>query len=323
MNYTLETAIYAILIAFFVNIIISPKFIKFLTKVKFGQYVRDDGPESHLKKAGTPTMGGLIIGVSLLVGSLPFLKGNMDGIVVVLLIFAFGAMGFMDDYAKIAKKQSLGLTAIQKIVIQLAITILFLIYIIKSGIGMEVYIPFVGKYYELSPVIYIPLFFIGVLGTVNGVNLTDGLDGLVSGVTVIVAMFFGVIAWVLGNGTVPVAGAVIGALMGFLLFNSYPAKVFMGDTGSMGLGGFVVGMAFILKLPLFIIIVGVVYLMECLSVIIQVASYKLRNGKRVFKMAPIHHHFELCGWSETKVVALFYIITAIACLVGFLAYRIV
>lgn len=323
MNYTLETAIYAILIAFFVNIIISPKFIKFLTKVKFGQYVRDDGPESHLKKAGTPTMGGLIIGVSLLVGSLPFLKGNMDGIVVVLLILAFGAMGFMDDYAKIAKKQSLGLTAIQKIVIQLAITVLFLIYIIKSGIGMEVYIPFVGKYYELSPVIYIPLFFIGVLGTVNGVNLTDGLDGLVSGVTVIVAMFFGVIAWVLGNGTVPVAGAVIGALMGFLLFNSYPAKVFMGDTGSMGLGGFVVGMAFILKLPLFIIIVGVVYLMECLSVIIQVASYKLRNGKRVFKMAPIHHHFELCGWSETKVVALFYIITAIACLVGFLAYRIV
>jgi len=318
--YTLETAIYAILIAFFANIIISPRFIKFLTKLKFGQYVRDDGPESHLKKAGTPTMGGLIIGVSILIGSLPFLKGNTDGWAVIFLIAAFGAMGFTDDYEKIAKKQSLGLTAIQKIIIQIAITVLFLMYIIKSGIGMEIYIPFVGEYIELSPVIYIPFFVIGVLGTVNGVNLTDGLDGLVSGVTVIVAVFFGIIAWTLGSGTCPVAGAVIGALMGFLLFNSYPAKVFMGDTGSMGLGGFVVGMAFILKMPLFILIVGVVYLMECLSVMIQVASYKLRNGKRVFKMAPIHHHFELCGWSETKVVALFYIITAMACLIGFLAY---
>jgi phospho-N-acetylmuramoyl-pentapeptide-transferase len=207
----------------------------------------------------------------------------------------------------------------QKIISQLIITGLFGLYIIKcTNIGTDVIIPFGNGFSVDLGILYIPLLIFTVIGTVNSVNLTDGLDGLASGVTVIVAVFFCLVAWAVGSGTLPIAGAAIGSLMGFLLFNSYPAKVFMGDTGSLALGGFISAMALLLKMPIFILIVGVIYVIEALSVIIQVISFKLTN-KRVFKMAPIHHHFELSGWSETKVVSLFYILTAIACLVGFLA----
>lgn len=321
MVYPIDTAIYAILIAFFANIIISPFMIPFLTKLKIGQYERDDGVKSHLKKAGTPTMGGLIILVSMTISSLVFIKGNLDGFVVLLVTLGFGIVGFCDDYIKVVKKRSLGLRPMQKIIAQLLITGLFAVYILNfSNIGIEIYIPFGnGATIDLGP-LYTPFLIFVIIGTVNSVNLTDGLDGLASGVTVIVSVFFCIAAWVVGNGTLPIAGAAIGSLMGFLLFNSYPARIFMGDTGSLALGGFISAIAFILKMPIFLALVGIIYVIEALSDIIQVVYFK-RTGKRVFKMAPIHHHFELSGWSETKIVTLFYIVTAIFCLIGYLASK--
>lgn len=323
MNYTLEAAIYAILISFFINIIISPFLIPVLTKLKIGQYERGEGEgvPSHIKKAGTPTMGGIIILISMLVSSVFFIKGNRDGLAVLLVTLGFGIIGFCDDYIKVVKKRSLGLKPMQKIVSQFLITGIFAIYILNfTDIGSDVLIPFTnGLTFDLQ-VLYIPFLIFVTIGTVNSVNLTDGLDGLASGVTVIVSVFFCIAAWVKGSGTLPVAGAAIGSLMGFLLFNSYPARIFMGDTGSLALGGFIAAIAFILKMPIFIAIVGFIYVMEALSDIIQVAYFK-RTGKRFFKMAPIHHHFELSGWSETKIVTLFYILTAIFCLIGFLSTK--
>lgn len=321
MVYSLETAIYAILIAFFVNIIISPLMIPILRKLKIGQYEREDGVQSHLKKAGTPTMGGLIILISMVISSIVFIKGNMNGLAVLLATLGFGLVGFCDDYIKVVKKRSLGLKPMQKIVAQFFITALFGLYILNfTDIGTNILIPFTnGMSIDLG-VLYLPFLILVIIATVNSVNLTDGLDGLASGVTVIVSVFFCISAWAVGSGTLPIAGAAIGSLMGFLLFNSYPAKVIMGDTGSLALGGFVTTIAFILKMPIFIALVGIIYVAEALSVIIQVSYFK-RTGKRFFKMAPIHHHFELSGWTETKIVTLFYIITAIVCLIGFLGTK--
>lgn len=321
MSYSLETAIYAVFISFVINIVISPRIIPFLSKLKFGQYVRQDGPQSHLKKTGTPTMGGLIILGSMGISSLAYVKGNRDGLAVLLVTIGFGLIGFWDDYIKVIKKRSLGLKPVQKIIAQLIVTVIFGLYIETStNISSDIILPFTnGMSIDLG-VAYIPFLIFTMLATVNSVNLTDGLDGLASGVTVIVTVFFCIIAWTVGSGTLPITGAAIGSLMGFLLFNSYPAKVFMGDTGSLALGGFIASISFLLKMPVFIIIVGIVYVLEALSVIIQVISFRLTN-KRVFRMAPIHHHFELIGWSETKIVSLFYIVTAIACLVGFLAAK--
>lgn len=317
---TLELAIYAAMISFAAGVLICPALIPLLRRLKFGQTERDDGPRSHLKKTGTPTMGGLGILASFLIGSLFFLKDNPEGIAILLVTLGFGSIGFFDDYIKVVKKRSLGLRAYQKIILQLLMCGLFALYLHKTGIGTSVFVPFTdGVEIDLG-IIYIPLLFIAVLGTVNGVNLTDGLDGLASGVTLLVSVFFTVIAWAAGSGTAPVAGAVAGSLLAFLLFNAYPARVFMGDTGSLALGGFVAAMAFILKMPLFIPIVGFIYLAEALSVMIQVGYFK-KTGRRIFKMAPIHHHFELSGWSETKVVATFYIITAMLCLMGFLGSK--
>ncbi len=321
MNYSLETAIYAILIAFFANIIISPAMIPFLTKLKVGQYQRDDGPQTHLKKMGTPTMGGLIILISMVIASLAFIKSNTDGLAVLLVTIGFGIVGFCDDYIKVVKKRSLGLKPMQKIIAQLVITSLFGLYILNgTDIGTDILIPFTNNKSINIGILYIPFVFFTIISTVNSVNLTDGLDGLASGVTVIVSVFFCIVAWVTGSSTLPIAGAAIGSLMGFLLFNSYPARIFMGDTGSLALGGFISAISIILKMPMFILIVGIIYVLEALSVVIQVTYFK-RTGKRIFKMAPIHHHFELSNWSETKIVTLFYTITAIACLVGFLAAK--
>lgn len=322
MEFSLYSAIYAILIAFLVNIILSPIIIPFLTKLKFGQNVRSDGPKSHLVKTGTPTMGGIIILISLIISSVFFLNKNYDAIVVLLVTIGYGIVGFIDDYIKVVKKRSLGLKAYQKIIGQLIITILFLIYIYKySNIGTDIYIPFTnGKTIDLG-ILFIPFFFVTMVATVNGVNLTDGLDGLASGVTVLVVSFFLFNAWIFKSGLLPISGAAVGSLLGFLLFNTHPAKVFMGDTGSLALGGFVASVAILLKMPIFIILVGIVYVLESISVIIQVVYFKLTNGKRFFKMAPLHHHFEQLGYKEVKVVAIFYIVTAIACLIGFLATR--
>ena len=224
------------------------------------------------------------------------------------------------------KKRSLGLRAYQKLLLQLIVTGLFCSYIMKSGIGTAIYIPFTdGKMIDLQ-LIFIPFLFVAVLGTVNGVNLTDGLDGLAGGVTLLVAAFFMIVAWAAGSTIAPVCGAIVGGLMAFLIFNSYPAKVFMGDTGSLALGGFVASAAFILKMPIFIVIVGFIYLWESISVMLQVGWFKLTKrkygeGRRLFKMAPFHHHLEKCGWKETKVVTLFYVATALLCLIGFLGCK--
>lgn len=322
MEYNLVNAVYAILIAFVINIALCPIIIPYLRRLKFGQNVRDDGPKSHLVKSGTPTMGGVMILLSFLVASLLFIKGNKDGAMVLFMTMGYGLIGFLDDYIKVVKKRSLGLRAYQKIILQVIVTGIFAYYILRcTNIGTEVYLPFMNGATWNVGVLYIPFLFIVMVGTVNSVNLTDGLDGLASGVTVLVSVFFMFVAWALGSGVTPICGAAVGSLMGFLLFNSHPAKVFMGDTGSLALGGFIASVALLLRMPLVLVIVGLVYVCESLSVIIQVGYFKLTHGKRIFKMAPLHHHFELSGYSETKVVTLFYITTAILCLVGFLATK--
>lgn len=318
--YTTDNIIYALLLAFAVNVILCPLIIPMLRRLKFGQNVRDDGPQSHLIKSGTPTMGGVMIVLAFAAATLPFIfNGNHNAKAVLLITVGYGIVGFIDDYIKVVKKRSLGLRAWQKIVFQLVVTAGFAYYIYNyTDLGTGIIVPFIGKEINLGA-LYIPFLFFVMVGTVNSVNLTDGLDGLASGVTALVATFFMVVSFAGNSGLSPVCGAAVGALLGFLLFNSYPAKVFMGDTGSLALGGFVASTAVLLKMPLMLLIVGLIYVCESISVILQVGYFKLTHGKRIFKMAPIHHHFEQCGLKETKVVALFYIVTAIMCLIGYLA----
>ena len=311
--------ILAVIIAFVISAILCPIVIPFLHKLKFGQQVRDDGPQAHLKKQGTPTMGGLVILSSIIITSLLYLKDYPKIIPVLFVTAGFGVIGFLDDYIKIVMKRSEGLNPGQKLAGQIIITGLFAYYIITSDeIGTQMLIPFTGQYLVMPVWLFVPALFFIVLGTDNGVNFTDGLDGLCTSVTILVATFFTIVAIGENSGISPITGAVVGSLLGFLLFNVYPARVFMGDTGSLALGGFVASSAFMMQMPLFIAVVGLIYLVEVLSVIIQVTYFKKTGGKRIFKMAPIHHHFELCGWSETRVVAVFSIITAILCLVAYL-----
>ncbi len=311
--------ILAVIIAFVISAILCPIVIPFLHKLKFGQQVRDDGPQAHLKKQGTPTMGGLVILSSIIITSLLYLKDYPKIIPVLFVTAGFGVIGFLDDYIKIVMKRSEGLNPGQKLIGQIIITGIFAYYIITSDeIGTGMLIPFTGKVLEMPVWLFVPALFFIVLGTDNGVNFTDGLDGLCTSVTILVATFFTIVAIGENSGISPITGAVVGSLLGFLLFNVYPARVFMGDTGSLALGGFVASSAFMMQMPLFIAVVGLIYLVEVLSVIIQVTYFKKSGGKRIFKMAPIHHHFELCGWSETRVVAVFSIITAILCLVAYL-----
>lgn len=306
-----------ILIAFIISVALSPIVIPFLHKLKFGQTVREDGPKSHLKKSGTPTMGGLIILASIVITSLIYFKEFPEIAPVLFVTLGFGLIGFIDDYIKVVLKRSLGLRAWQKFALQFLVTGIFLYYIYDyTDLGTSVIFPFLGKEVEMG-FMYYPLIVFMILGTVNGANFTDGLDGLASSVTVLIATFFSVVAIGLGSGLSVISCATVGALLGFLVFNVYPAKVFMGDTGSLALGGFVASIACMLKLPLFIILVAFIYLFEVISVILQVSYFK-KTGKRIFKMAPIHHHFELCGWPETKVVAIFSIVTAILSVVALL-----
>ena len=315
--------ILAVIIAFAISAALCPIVIPFLHKLKFGQQVRDDGPQAHLKKKGTPTMGGIAFLISVIITSLFYIKDYPKIVPILFMTVGFGVIGFLDDYIKIIKKNSDGLKPKQKLLGQFVITGIFAYYLMTSGeVGTAMLIPFTGGvengfYLELGW-LFIPALFFIVLGTDNGVNFTDGLDGLCTSVTILVATFFTVVAIGENAGISPITGAVVGSLLGFLLFNVYPAKVFMGDTGSLALGGFVASSAFMMQMPLFIAIVGIIYLVEVLSVIIQVTYFKKTGGKRIFKMAPIHHHFELCGWSETRVVAVFSIVTAILCLVAYL-----
>ena len=309
-----------VLISFAISLILGPVVIPFLRKLKMGQTEREEGVKEHLKKAGTPTMGGVIILLSILITSLFYIRSNPQIIPVLFVTIGFGLIGFLDDYLKVVMKRSDGLFPKQKMALQIVVTAIFAYYLVKvAGISLKMLVPFSGGRYLDLGWLAIPVLFFAVIGTVNGVNFTDGLDGLASSVTVLVATFFTVVAIGTKSGIEPVTGAVVGALLGFLLFNVYPASVFMGDTGSLALGGFVASAAYMLQMPLFIIIVGLIYLVEVLSVIVQVTYFKKTGGKRIFKMAPIHHHFELCGWSETRVVAVFSIITALLCMVALMA----
>ncbi|MEE1085848.1 MAG: phospho-N-acetylmuramoyl-pentapeptide-transferase [Schaedlerella sp.] len=306
-----------VLISFVVSVLLGPVVIPFLRRLKMGQTEREEGVKSHLKKAGTPTMGGVIILGSVIVTSLFYVKDYPKIIPVLFLTVGFGIIGFLDDYLKVVMKRSDGLFPKQKMALQIVVTAIFAFYLVKiAEIPLTMLIPFSGGKYLDIGILAIPLLFIAVIGTVNGTNFTDGLDGLASSVTVLVAVFFTVVAVGTKSGIEPITCAVVGALMGFLLFNVYPASVFMGDTGSLALGGFVAGAAYMMQMPLFIILVGMIYLVEVASVMIQVTYFKKTGGKRIFKMAPIHHHFELCGWSETRVVAVFSIVTAIFCLIA-------
>jgi len=328
MNETMLTGIYAALAAFGIAVVLCPIFIPYLTRLKFGQTVRTDGPQTHLKKTGTPTMGGVVIVISLVAAALLFADGHEEVLIVLFATVANGLIGFLDDYIKVVRKNANGLKSHQKIIFQFIMSAIFCWLIHTQRLGSEVFIPFTdGLFLDLQWLFYPFVFFVMIGGT-NSVNLTDGLDGLNTGVTILVCMFFFFIAYAVGSPLTPTLGAAVGALLGFLLFNSHPAKVFMGDTGSLALGGLVCSVAVLLKMPVLLAIVGLVYVAESLSVMIQVLYFKATKGydpekpnagKRFFKMAPLHHHFEQCGWKETRVVAVFYIVTAILCLVGFLA----
>lgn len=304
----------AALVAFVITAAGGPLLIPFLKRLKCGQTVRDDGPASHLKKDGTPTMGGLLILTGITVVSLFYIHTDPQVSAMLFMILGFGLIGFLDDYIKIVCKRSMGLRAWQKFGLQLLVTGGFAWYLIRyTGLSLAMRVPGMDHVWlDFGKWNVFCLFFI-VLGTVNGVNLTDGLDGLAGSVTVMVALFFAMVAIGTESGIAPVACAVVGALLGFLLFNAHPAAVFMGDTGSLALGGFVAACGYLLEMPLVIAIVGLVYLAETGSVILQVAYFKLSGGKRLFKMAPLHHHLELSGWTENAIVALFTVLTALMC----------
>ena len=314
----MDTTIFmSVIISFAISVLLGPVVIPFLRRLKVGQTVRNEGPKEHLKKNGTPTMGGILILVSVVLTSILYVK-DYPGIIPILFVtLGFGLIGFLDDYIKVVLKRSMGLRAWQKMALQILVTGVFAYYVVHyTDVSLAMKIPFMPGTYLDFGVLNIPVLFFIVIGTVNGANFTDGLDGLASSVTVLIATFFTVVAIGLHSGIEPVTCAVVGALLGFLLFNVYPASVFMGDTGSLALGGFVAATAYMLQMPVFLAIVAFIYVIEVLSVVIQVSYFKISGGKRIFKMAPIHHHFELCGWSETRVVAVFSIVTALLCLIA-------
>ncbi len=320
--YSTKFVIAAVLVtAFVAALILGPVFIPLLRRLKIGQTEREEGVQAHLKKAGTPTMGGLIFLIAAVAAAFIFPGTRANIAPVMLLTLGFGAIGFVDDYLKVVLKRSDGLLPWQKLMLQLALTTVFVWYILSfTDISLAMVVPFTGGDVSLDlGVISIPFLYIVVLATANGVNFTDGLDGLASSVTAVVAAFFTAASLALGAGVELAGCAVAGALMGFLCYNVFPAKVFMGDTGSLALGGFVAGMAYVMNMPLFIPIVGIIYAVELVTVVLQVGYFKLTHGKRIFRMTPIHHHFELCGWSEPKIVAVFTVITIFACVVGFCA----
>ena len=298
-----------------------------LRRLKAGQSIKEIGPTWHMTKQGTPTMGGVmfIIGIGITILALGWrhmMAGEFAHLYVYLFALVFGAIGFIDDYQKVKHHHNTGLTALQKFALQLAAAVAFLCLMRLEGLlTPNLYIPFWNTHLVLPWVVYMIFAAFVIIGTVNAVNITDGVDGLSSSVTVPVAVFFAVLGglWQ-GFGQLGVfAGALVGGLLGFLFYNHYPAKVFMGDTGSLFLGGAVAALAFAYDMPLVLLLVGIVYICETLSDIIQVTYFKLTHGKRIFKMAPLHHHFEMCGWKETKIVAVFSTVSALFCLLAYFA----
>ena len=315
--------LFPIVCAFAVTAVTGPVFIPWLRKLKFGQEIREEGPAWHQKKSGTPTMGGLMfilgIAIALIISCvINFVSGNNSTAIKTLLLLAvavgFGAIGFADDFIKVVKKRNLGFKALPKFLLQMLLTVIYIVVLwVMGDLKCEILIPFTQISFQMPLWLYIVFAMFVVTGTVNAVNLTDGLDGLATSVTVPVALFFALCAFGQGQmGVFSFGLAVVGGLLGFLIFNKYPAKVFMGDTGSLFLGGAVVVMAIALRMHLYLIVAGFIYFAEALSVILQVASFKI-TGKRIFKMSPIHHHFEMCGWKEVKIVAVFTAITVILC----------
>lgn len=328
----MQNGILALILSAAVVIVTGPFLIPLLKRLKFGQTEREDGPSSHLVKSGTPTMGGIMMIVAIIAATLIF-GGELTFLLPALLVMTgYGLVGFLDDFIKVKMKRNLGLKAYQKIIAQFGIALVFAWYLSRE-LGTAIYLPFFNVEWDLSW-FYIPFAMFVILGTVNGVNLTDGLDGLASGVTLIYSLAMAVIFAYIGSAMSEVgqelyaatgnlyvfAAATAGACLGFLRFNSYPARVFMGDTGSMALGGAVAAMALFSRAVLLLPIMGGCFVASSVSVILQVGSYKLRNKKRIFKMAPLHHHFELLGHSETKIVSGYMIVTALLCAVCLLAF---
>lgn len=306
-------------VAFAVAAIAGPAIIKTLRRLKFGQKILEDGPTWHMNKQNTPTMGGFIfiLGMAVAIAVALLFNGLTDPrpLYMLGLSLVFGAIGFIDDYTKVKKKRNKGLTAMQKLLLQIAAAALFLSVLrLQDYLTPHLVVPFVGAVLELPWGVYLLFSIFVIVGAVNAVNLTDGIDGLCGSVTAVVALYFCAVFY--GAGLAAPSGfsaALLGGLLGFLLYNHYPARVFMGDTGSLYLGGAVCAMAFVYDMPLILVPVGLIYIIETLSDILQVGYYKISGGKRIFKMAPIHHHFEKCGWSERKIVAVFTAITALCC----------
>ncbi|WP_458458153.1 phospho-N-acetylmuramoyl-pentapeptide-transferase [Pseudobutyrivibrio sp.] len=304
------------LVSFVLVLILGPICIPVLRRLKMGNTEREYIKE-HKAKNGTPSMGGIMILIAFAVVGFYHARFCPHIYPVLFVTLGFGIIGFIDDFLKAVKHSSDGLKAWQKMLGQIAITTGFAVYMVKfSDISLELRIPFTGAFVDIGWLAVVVLY-LAVLGTVNGANFTDGLDGLATSVTLVIAAFLGVAAIHLYSDITPAIAGMIGALLGFLMFNVHPAKIFMGDTGSLALGGFVASCAYMLKMPIFIIIVAIIYLAEVLSVILQVGYFKLTGGKRIFRMAPIHHHFELGGWSEVKVVAVFTTVTIFLCVFAY------
>lgn len=327
----------AFVVALIVTLVFGPVFIPWLRKLKFGQEIREEGPKWHQKKSGTPTMGGImfIVGIAaaILVTTLIFsVNGHFDTkyakcILLFAISLGFGIIGFVDDYIKVVKKRNLGLTAAQKFIMQVVLAVIYVVVMYAMNeLNPAVRIPFLSIEWSMPLWLYIPFVMFVVVGVVNAVNLTDGLDGLASSITSVVAVFFALVAYIIFKevGVTVFSVSLVGALIGFLFYNKYPAKVFMGDTGSLFLGAAVALIAIDLKMPIYLILAGFVYFMETLSVIMQTAYFKYTKkkygeGRRIFKMSPLHHHFEMCGWSEKKIVFVFTFVTVILCAVAALA----
>ena len=316
-------------VSFLVTAVVGKFLIPMLQRLKAGQSIKEIGPTWHMSKQGTPTMGGImfIAGIAvaiLLCGWRNMLGGDFTHLYIFVFALVFGLIGYIDDYQKVVHHRNTGLTASQKFVLQLAAAVAFLCLMRYEGmLSPNLYVPFFQSYIILPWIVYLILCAFIIVGTVNAVNITDGVDGLASSVTLPAAVFFAVTAmgWEQCRGVAVFAGALAGGLAGFLLYNHHPAKVFMGDTGSLFLGGAVAAMAFACDMPLILLLVGIVYICETMSDIIQIGYFKLTHGKRIFKMAPLHHHFEMCGWKETKVVAVFTAVSVIFCILAYLGIQ--
>ncbi|WP_240375171.1 phospho-N-acetylmuramoyl-pentapeptide-transferase [Bacillus piscicola] len=309
----------ALAAAFILTVLLSPLFIPFLKQLKFGQSIREDGPESHLKKGGTPTMGGVMIIVSIMIVTLLvqgiWLELKTEVLLLLFVTAGFGLIGFLDDFIKITKKRNLGLTSKQKLFGQLVVALVFFIVLNNTGFETIVSVPGTNLSFDMGW-FYFLLVIVMLVGASNAVNLTDGLDGLLAGTGAIAFGAFAVLAWYIGMEETSIfAAAVVGAVLGFLVFNAHPAKVFMGDTGSLALGGAIAALAIIVKMEFLLVIIGGVFVVETLSVILQVISFKT-TGNRLFKMSPLHHHFELSGWSEWRVVVTFWAAGIVCAVLG-------